>query len=420
MKKNIWIINHYAGQMYFEKGMRHYWIAKFLKQKDYNPVVICSNSKHNSNGELYFDNEAIWSEHIAEDINVPFAFIRSRPYSDNGRQRILNMVDFYRNLLKCRKDLAIKYGKPDMIYASSVHPLTLVAGLKLAKSFRIRCACEIRDLWPESLVAYGMLNRNSIIARLLYYGEKRIYKKADKVVMTWPGGYDYITDQGWSRQITHEKVVHISNGVDLEEYRNNIKGYPFTDDCFSGSIMSFVYTGSVRKVNNLSMLIDAAEILKKRDVSGYQLLIFGDGDERASLEEHVRQKELTDVRFMGRVPKQQIPSVLTQADVNILHNSSSSLDKYGQSQNKFFEYLASGKPILMTYSVGHSIVKEKDCGIEVDRQTPEAIADAIETFIRMPKDRLKAFSENSSACVGNYDFKILTEQVIGIIEESDQ
>lgn len=417
MKKNVWIINHYAGQMYFEKGMRHYWIAKFLKQKDYNPVVICSNSKHNSNRELYFDNEEIWSEHIAEEINVPFAFIRSRPYSDNGKERILNMVDFYRNLLKCGKDLAAKYGKPDMIYASSVHPLTLVAGLKLAKRFRIRCACEIRDLWPESLVAYGMLNRNSVIARFLYYGEKRIYKKADKVVMTWPGGYDYITDQGWSRQIPHEKVVHISNGVDLEEYRNNIREHPFTDNCFSGSIMSFVYTGSVRKVNNLSLLIDAAKILKERAVSGYQLLIFGDGDERASLEERVKQNNLTDVRFMGRVPKQQIPSILTRADVNILHNSSSSLDKYGQSQNKFFEYLASGKPILMTYSVGHSIVKEKNCGIEVDRQTPETIADAIEAFIRMPKDRLKVFSENSSACIGNYDFKVLTEQIINIVEE---
>ena len=126
---------------------------------------------------------------------------------------------------------------------------------------------------------------------------------------------------------------------------------------------------------------------------------------------------LRTVRFMGFVPKVQVPSVLAQADINILHNSSTSLDKYGQSQNKFFEYLASGKPVLMTYSVGHSVVKEKQCGVEVPIQTPEAIADAVAWLCSQPRETLQTFSENARRCAREFDFKRLTDRVVALLEE---
>ena len=74
-----------------------------------------------------------------------------------------------------------------------MHPLTLVAGIKIAKQFGIPCICEVRDLWPESIVAYGALKRNSIIAKILYQGEKWIYKKADSIIMTWEGGKNILS-----------------------------------------------------------------------------------------------------------------------------------------------------------------------------------------------------------------------------------
>ncbi len=417
MQKKIWIMNHYAGQMYFEKGMRHYWIAKYLRKKGYEPIVICSNSKHNSDSELYFDDDSLLHVHKAEEIDVPFVFVKSRPYTGNGKARIMNMADFYRNVIKASKRLAAEFGKPDIIYASSVHPLTLAAGLKIAKRFGIKCICEVRDLWPESLVAYGMLKKDTAIAKALYAFEKKIYKKAEKVVMTWPGGYDYIVDRGWEKEIPESKVVCISNGVDLDEYTVNLTAHPYNNpiltDC--GEIR-IVYAGSIRKVNDIGILISAAEILKDRGVENYKLFLFGDGDEREGLEQRVKDMGLTCVLFMGKVPKSEIPSVLSQADIAILHNKSTSLDKYGQSQNKFFEYLASGSPILMTYTVGYSIVQEKQCGIEVKEQTPEAIADAIQYVCGLPKETLSLFKKNAAECAKDYDFKLLSEKVISVIE----
>ena len=416
LKKNVWILNHYAGNQYFDKGGRHYAFSKFLKREGYNPVVFCSNAQHWNTG-YFFETNLLANIRVAEEIGVPFIFVKSREYTGNGKSRILNMVDFYRNTNKSVSYCVKKFGKPDIIYASSVHPLTLVAGIKIAKKLKIKCVCEVRDLWPESLVAYGVLKKNSPLAKLLYIGEKWIYKKADKIVMTWPGGYDYIVNQGWEKIVPKSKVEHISNGVDLEEYEKYKKLYPYVNDKLSAcNRVRFVYTGAIRKVNNLRVLVDAVALLKKQNVDDFVLFVFGDGEERDSLEKLTREKQIDNVLFMGKVSKVEVPSILCLSDINILHNSSTSLDKYGQSQNKFFEYLASGRPILMTYSVGHSIVKAEKCGIEIEQQNPQAIADALKNLCHLGRDEIEYYSKNARRCAEQFDYRNLTKKLITTIE----
>ena len=98
-----------------------------------------------------------------------------------------------------------------------------------------------------------------------------------------------------------------------------------------------------------------------------------------------------------------------------MHNSSTSLDKYGQSQNKFFEYLAAGRPIIQTYSTGYSICEMSNCGINVKKQSPEDIAEAIS---RLFNDENVSYEMGNNArnVARNYDFKILTKKLIKIIE----
>ena len=119
MKKNIWILNHYAGGMMFDHGGRHYNFAKYLKRSQYEPVVFCANSNHRT-GDVMFETDALWHEHLAEEIGVPFVCVKARAYTGNGKQRIFNMLDFYFNVKKAAKEYAAKNGKPDVIYASSV------------------------------------------------------------------------------------------------------------------------------------------------------------------------------------------------------------------------------------------------------------------------------------------------------------
>lgn len=418
MNETVWILNHYAGNMYIVSGGRHYCMAKYLKQSGYNPIVFCSNYDHFTRKNC-MENDDLWTEEREPYTDVPYVFIKTREYPNNGIKRVLNMIDFYRGMLKIAKKYAAEKGLPDVIYASSVHPLTLVAGIKIAKYFGIKCISEVRDLWPESIVAYSSRwTRSNPLMRILYAGEKWIYKESDYLIMTWPGGYDYIKEQGWDKVIPENKVIHISNGVDLESYIQNIKDYPYDDSDLSKSeVKTFVYTGSVRKVNNLGLLVSAAELLKKSGNTIARIVVFGDGDELEALKHEVQEKKLDNIVFKGKVPKQYIPSILSQCYVSILHNSSTTLDKYGQSQNKFFEYLAAGRPILMTYSVSHSVIRKFGCGLELDEQSPEAIATAIEQLCKLSAEMYQQYCTSAVKCSKMFDYKELCGILSGIINK---
>ena len=47
-KKKIWIMNHYATNMYFNEGGRHYWFAENLIKQGYEPTIFCANVRHNT------------------------------------------------------------------------------------------------------------------------------------------------------------------------------------------------------------------------------------------------------------------------------------------------------------------------------------------------------------------------------------
>lgn len=415
MKTNIWIMNHYAGGMFFDQGGRHYNFAKYLRRAGYAPVVFCANSKH-GRAERFLETDALWEERIAEEIDTPFVFVKARTYTGNGKQRVLNMVDFYRNVQKAAVEYAAKHGKPDVIYASSVHPLTLVAGIRLAKRFGVKCICEVRDLWPESIVAYSSrFTKKNPLIRLLYQGEKWIYKKADAMIFTMEGAYDYIAEQGWDKEIPRSKVHHINNGVDLELFDYNKEHFRVEDpELDDPEVFKVIYTGSVRRVNNLGLLLDAAKCVKDSRV---KFLIWGDGDEREALEQRVRDEKIANVEFKGRVEKKYVPSIVSRSDLNLVHWEQAPLLKYGVSYNKLFEYLAAGRPVFSTVCTRYSILEKYGCGMDTEGFAPAELAAGIDRMAALPADERLHMGENARAAAVDFDFAVLTKKLEKIMEE---
>ncbi|MDD6189598.1 MAG: glycosyltransferase family 4 protein, partial [Clostridiales bacterium] len=365
--------------------------------------------------ELYFDDDALWHEHYAEEIDVPFVYVRGRAYTGNGKKRVLNMVDFYRNVKKAAKEYA-KKSRPDIILASSVHPLTLVAGIQLAKCFGIKCICEIRDLWPEALVAYGMAGPKNPAVLFLRRLEKWIYKKADALVFTAEGAYDYIIEQGWEKDVPRSKVHFINNGVDLETFNYNKANYQIDDkDLEDPDIFKVVYTGSIRKVNNLGLLLDIAKEVKDKRV---KILVWGDGNERSVLEERIKTEKIENVIFKGRVEKKYVPYIVSHADLNLNHNGPSAIVRFGISFNKIFDYFAGGKPILCDFPCcKYNPVIECGAGMDIPDPAAKEIADKIGLFVEMPSDEYKAYCDNAEKAAQKYDFRNLTENLVSVIEK---
>jgi len=413
MRQKVWILNHYAGDMFFNKGGRHYSIAKYLKRMEYEPTVFVCNAKHNSRSALFFHEDNMWEVHCAEEIDVPFVFVKGRAYTGNGKQRILNMIDFYRNVKAAAKEYAKRYGTPDTICASSVHPLTVVAGIQLAKHFGVPCICEIRDLWPESLVTYGIADPHGPAVLLLRRLEKWIYKKSDAVVFTMEGAYDYIIEQGWEKDIPRSKVYFINNGVDLEVFEYNKEHFKIEDsDLEDLGAFKVVYAGSIRKVNNLDALLDAAKLVHHPSI---KFLIWGDGDELSSLRQRIADEGIYNVIFKGKAEKKYIPYIVSQADLNIAHNTSSPIFKYGVSFNKIFDYMAAGKPVLCDFSSNYNPVLMGGAGIAVTSAISDDIAEAIEGLASLDKEIYDKYCSAAKETANEYDFRSLTNKLADVI-----
>ena len=414
MKKSIWILNHYAGSMLFERGGRHYALAKYLKRSGYEPVIFCCNAMHTEQKCHLPDADALWQERTEESAGFPFVFVKARTYSGNGASRVLNMADFSRNVQKAGKQYATVHGKPDVILASSVHPLTLLAGEKLAKYFGVPCICEIRDLWPESIVQYSRFSRKNPVIRLLYRGERYLYKRANALVFTVEGAYDYILEHGWQNVISREKVFYINNGVDAEQFRENREQYRVEDaDLEREDVVKIIYAGSIRKANDIDLLLDVAKRTADLPV---RYLIWGDGDQRERLQKRLVDEHIDNLVFKGRVNKTFVPYITSRADINYLDVFQDDIARFGISPNKLFDYVAAEKPILMAFSGKYNPLRDYSSGL-VCGVTTDSIAAKVREYFTLTEEQKTQMAEDSARAAKRFDYATHAAALAEILEQ---
>lgn len=408
----IWILNHYNSTPVYGSLTRHYNIGKCLMEAGHEVAVFSANRVHNS-GKVYDTHGKRYEVYTDEE--VPFVYISTTPYDKNGMQRYINLVSYYWNVKYAAKRYESEHGKPDVIYASSLQPLALNAGLQLAKKYGSKCICEVRDLFPEFLVKSGSITYKSLPGRVLFGWEKHVYTKADELIFTMEGGKKYIQDKKWDKDqggsIDLGKVHNINNGVDLRLFDEQKSKYIYSDpDIDNDDLFCVSFTGSVRKDYGLDILIQVAERLRHNPK--IKILIWGGGNCVDELNQEIKRKELGNIILKGYVDKKYIPSIVSRSSLTLATLKDSYLYKYGVSQNKLFDYLAGGRPVLFSIKPGFSFIEANGAGMELEAATAEDLANAIARFAAMDKEEYQRYCENARKTAENYDFHILTKRLL--------
>ena len=411
-KKTIWILNHHATGMALQHGGRHYYFAKYLKEKGYDVRIFCASVLHGSQEDVVDLQGNISKELIVDGIS--FVFVKTRKYQGNGFSRVLGMFDYYFNVKKACK----QYPRPDVIIGSSVHPLACVAAIHLSKRYSCKNIVEIRDLWPESILEYGLASTKNPLIKCLYRLEKWLYAKANSLVFTMEGGKDYIIEKGWDKPhggpVELDKVHHINNGVDLDIFDTNIQEKVIEDaDLDNPDSFKFVYTGSIRRANNLDLVLDAAKLVQDPNI---QFLIWGEGDQLARLRQRIKDEKIQNVIFKEKVGKHFVPGILKRADATFFVLETSSLFRFGLSLNKSFEYLAAGKPLLIVGDAAYSMIDKYKCGYHLRENSPQKFSKFVEQLVGLDSREYQALCENAREAAKKYDFKVLTDKLIKILE----
>lgn len=407
----VWIINHYAIPPSMGGLVRHYYFSKYLQKKGHKVQIFTASKIHNTDINMISGKELYKKERVD---GITYTFIRTSDYKGNGIDRIVNILQFPLRIWKVYK----KFEKPDVIYTSSPDLFTVFSAMLLAKFLHVPKVVEIRDLWPEAVVTYGRISEKNIIIKILRVLEKWIYKNADELIFTMRGCKKYLKEKGWEKEIDKSKIHYLNNGVDLYEYEYDRKHYRIEDiDLLDENSFKIVYTGSIRKANNLEFIVQCAMRMSRKN-KNVKFLIWGDGTEREQLQELCKKMELDNIIFKGKIEKKYIPYILSKADLNLLHWKETKLQRYGCSSNKLFDYLASGSLILSDLDLKYDLLKEKKCGIVTKAQTCDAFEESIQEILLMNDVDKEKICLNAIKTAEMYDYKNLTNKLEKILEKS--
>lgn len=278
-------------------------------------------------------------------------------------KRIFKALIF--SLMSCYYALAVKC---DVVLASS-GPITVGLPALLTKWFRRKpMVFEVRDLWPDGAIELGKLN-NRFLQKTAIWFEKLCYKNSSLVVPCSKG-----MEEGVLRKYPQAKTLVIPNASDVELFSNVSEVDKLLPEKYQGKKI-FLYAGSLGLMDEVEQIIEGMRLVNEPRVVW---LIIGDGAEKQHLQQLVSNYGLTNIEFLGIMPKTDVikwfsraeATFVTFKDLAVLHTS---------SPNKMFDSFAAGVPIIQsTKGWIKELVEENNCGINVEPDKPKQFADAIE------------------------------------------
>ncbi|HEC33775.1 MAG TPA: glycosyltransferase, partial [Chloroflexi bacterium] len=164
------------------------------------------------------------------------------------------------------------------------------------------------------------------------------------------------------------------------------------------------YIGGFSRNRQLLPLIEAA-----REMPGVQVLLWGDGHQRAAVEAAVAQAP--NVRYLGWLPSDQMPLHTHLADVIYYCLVPDYPGAVYNAPNTLSNAMAAGRPIIAN-DVGDlgRIVRETGCGVLVPAVTPEEIREAVET-LRDPAVRRRLGEAGRAAAEARYNWAAAEQQL---------
>lgn len=167
------------------------------------------------------------------------------------------------------------------------------------------------------------------------------------------------------------------------------------------------YHGSISKNRGLSELIDAVESIEKQDRP--LLIIVGGGDE--SIIE--RMKISDSVIYTGIVPNESIPEYISMADACVSPLPDILWWRVA-SALKVVEYMACGKPVILTHMAAHTeTVPEGTPGVEYIRTLDgKTLSDAIKKIRQKLSDNPECCDSLREFAAGNYSYDKLALKLL--------
>lgn len=255
---------------------------------------------------------------------------------------ILHYMSFVCSAILKTMKLAITGYRPDVIWCSSPPLFVGIIGLVSGVLLRAKVIYDIRDIWPESAVAAGLLRDESLPFRCGKILEKTIYARAKGLTCVANPMRKYLTEKAKC------EVSVVYNGISAKEIPDMVNGSSGGNE---GDKKTLMYIGNLGRVQGLDMLVKAFvacnSIGRGKE---WRLRLVGDGAVRKEIEEIVEKLDASHVvELVGSVPKDEALSLMHQAQALFLSLVEDPILKL-TIPSKVFDYMAAGCPIVGVFA----------------------------------------------------------------------
>ncbi len=310
--------------------------------------------------------------------------------------RILNYIS-YAVSASC-KALFIKKDY-DVVYVYQLSPILMaIPGIIYKKKNHKKLVLYCLDLWPDSIKSFG-INNDSKIYKLMDRISKRIYKCADKILV--------------SSKMFQTEIQSINNIEYLPQYAEEIfnkKTPQEHKEC------NFVFAGNIGKVQSIETIIKAANELK--DDSNIQIYIIGDGSALKENQELVKKLKLKNVIFYGKKEISEMQKYYNFADAMIVTLGK---DEFALKTlpGKVQACMATANPIIASADgETKEVIEEAKCGYCVTAGDYKKLANVMKEFSLLDRISKINLGENSFKFYeNNFKKKNFIKKLIIILEK---
>ena len=290
-------------------------------------------------------------------------------------------------LIRIYRRIVEEYGKPDLIYGQFFFNTYL--GVLLKEKYQI----------PLVGIEHAARFNQNILDSYTAYLASYAYSHTDAVIT--------VSETLKSRLQYH---FHIDSYV-----IHNLVGLDFCKSLSLGSQngkVRFVSTGSLIYRKGYDLLIKAFERLNLPN-DKWELLIIGDGEERANLQAQIDQTELGgNIRLMGKKDKSQIIEILLNSDVFVLPSRS---ETFGVV---YIEAMMLGLPVIATVCGGpEGFVRSSD-GLLIPVEDINSLSKAIkEMYLHYDRYDREMIAQE---CRARFSPEVIARQLTEVFEKTIQ
>ncbi|MDQ7844004.1 MAG: glycosyltransferase family 4 protein [Armatimonadota bacterium] len=336
-------------------------------------VTVITGFPNYPTGRLY-DGYRIrpWTVQTIDGVRV----VRLALYPDHSASALRRLANYGSFMAMAAVLGPIFAGPADAMFV--IHPPLTIAipAYVIGRLRHVPYVFAVGDLWPEAIVAAGML-REGLPVRMLRRLARFAYRHAAVVAPVTSAIGEHLAAAG----VPRARLRVIPDWVDEVLYRPLPPDPALAAQLGVAGRFTVMFAGQIGIVQHLSTVVEAAALLG--DHPDVRFVIVGDGVDRARLIRDVEARRLTNITFPGQRPPEEMPRLLALADVLLVHLSGDPIFRLSVPA-KVYAYMACGKPILAALDgAGAEVVRAAGAGLVCPPAQPRALADAVLEFRRL-------------------------------------